>query len=97
MENLENIKNSLEKFKMEVLPIVILIKKENISDECWVILKGYFVEVHKDFDQKLKSLYAEILGLEIYLTTFLDMSRTTKEIVQILKFKSENVQIQNTV
>lgn len=80
MENLENIKNSPEKFKMEFRRIVMLLKKENASDKDWEVFKTYFADVHNDFDQKLKTLYADISEKEIRLAAFLRMNLTTKEI-----------------
>ncbi|WP_423998090.1 tetratricopeptide repeat protein [Maribacter sp. IgM3_T14_3] len=91
MENFENIKNSPEKFKMEFRRIVMLLKKENASDKDWEVFKTYFAEVHNDFDQKLKTLYADISEKEIRLAAFLRMNLTTKEIAATLNVLPESI------
>jgi len=91
MENLENIKNSPEKFKMEFRRIVMLLKKENASDKDWEVFKTYFAEVHNDFDQKLKTLYADISEKEIRLAAFLRMNLTTKEIATTLNVLPDSI------
>lgn len=91
MENFENIKNSPEKFKMEYRRIVMLLKKENASDKDWEVFKTYFAEVHNDFDQKLKTLYADISEKEIRLAAFLRMNLTTKEIAATLNVLPDSI------
>lgn len=91
MDNLESIKNSPEKFKMEFRRIVMLLKKENASDKDWEVFKTYFAEVHNDFDQKLKTLYADISEKEIRLAAFLRMNLTTKEIAAILNVLPDSI------
>jgi tetratricopeptide (TPR) repeat protein len=91
MENLENIKNSPEKFKMEFRRIVMLLKKENASDKDWEVFKSYFAEVHNDFDQKLKTLYPDISEKEIRLAAFLRMNLTTKEIAATLNVLPDSI------
>ncbi len=91
MENLENIKNSPEKFKMEFRRIVMLLRKENASDKDWEVFKTYFSEVHNDFDQKLKTLYADISEKEIRLAAFLRMNLTTKEIAATLNVLPDSI------
>ena len=91
MENLENVKNSPEKFKLEFRRIVMLLKKENASDKDWEIFKTYFADVHNDFDQKLKTLYADISEKEIRLAAFLRMNLTTKEIAATLNVLPDSI------
>lgn len=91
MENLENIKNSPEKFKMEFRRIVMLLKKENASDKDWEVFKTYFSEVHNDFDQKLKTLSADISEKEIRLAAFLRMNLTTKEIAATMNVLPDSI------
>jgi tetratricopeptide (TPR) repeat protein len=91
MENLENIKNSPEKFKMEFRRIVMLLKKENASDKDWEVFKTYFAEVHNDFDQKLKTLFTDISEKEIRLAAFLRMNMTTKEIAATLNVLPDSI------
>jgi tetratricopeptide (TPR) repeat protein/DNA-binding CsgD family transcriptional regulator len=91
MDNLQNIKNSPEKFKMEFRRIVMLLKKENASDKDWEIFKTYFAEVHNDFDQKLKTLYLDISEKEIRLAAFLRMNLTTKEIAATLNVLPDSI------
>lgn len=91
MENLENIKNSPEKFKMEFRRIVMLLKKENASDKDWEVFKTYFAEVHNDFDQKLKTIYQDISEKEIRLAAFLRMNLTTKEIAATLNVLPDSI------
>lgn len=91
MENLESIKNSPEKFKMEFRRIVMLLKKENASDKDWEVFKTYFADVHNDFDQKLKTLYADISEKEIRLAAFLRMNLTTKEIAATLNVLPDSI------
>lgn len=91
MENLENIRNSPEKFKMEFRRIVMLLRKENASDKDWEVFKTYFADVHNDFDQKLKTLYADISEKEIRLAAFLRMNLTTKEIAATLNVLPDSI------
>ncbi|RKN81243.1 tetratricopeptide repeat protein [Ulvibacterium marinum] len=91
MENLENIKNSPEKFKMEFRRIIMLLKKENASDKDWEVFKTYFAEVHNDFDQKLKTLFSDISEKEIRLAAFLRMNLTTKEIAATLNVLPDSI------
>tara|TARA_R110002167_G_scaffold31099_9_gene102527 strand:- start:2838 stop:4739 length:1902 start_codon:yes stop_codon:yes gene_type:complete len=91
MENLEHIKNSPEKFKMEFRRIVMLLKKENASDKDWEVFKTYFADVHNDFDQKLKTIYTDISEKEIRLAAFLRMNLTTKEIAATLNVLPESI------
>jgi tetratricopeptide (TPR) repeat protein len=91
MENLENIKNSPEKFKMEFRRIVMLLKKENASDKDWEVFKTYFAEVHNDFDQKLKTIYQDISEKEIRLAAFLRMNLTTKEIAATMNVLPDSI------
>jgi DNA-binding NarL/FixJ family response regulator len=91
MENLENIKNSPEKFKMEFRRIVMLLKKENASDKDWEVFKSYFTDVHNDFDQKLKTIYPDISEKEIRLAAFLRMNLTTKEIAATLNVLPDSI------
>ncbi|WP_190808794.1 tetratricopeptide repeat protein [Flagellimonas sp. S3867] len=90
-ENLENLKNSPEKFKVEFRRIVMLLKKQNASDKDWEVFKSYFSEVHNDFDQKLKTLYPDISEKEIRLTAFLRMNLTTKEIAATLNVLPDSI------
>ncbi|MEM8765733.1 MAG: hypothetical protein AAGD88_18095 [Bacteroidota bacterium] len=90
-ENLENLKNSPDKFKAEFRRIVMLLKKENASDKDWEVFKTYFADVHNDFDQKLKTLYADISEKEIRLAAFLRMNLTTKEIAATLNVLPESI------
>lgn len=91
VENLEDIRNSPEKFKMEFRRIVMLLKKENASDKDWEVFKAYFSEVHNDFDQKLKTLSADISEKEIRLAAFLRMNLTTKEIAATLNVLPDSI------
>ncbi|PIB25782.1 tetratricopeptide repeat protein [Maribacter sp. 4G9] len=91
MENLENIKNSPEKFKVEFRRIVMLLKKENASDKDWEVFKSYFADVHNDFDQKLKTIYPDISEKEIRLAAFLRMNLTTKEIAATLNVLPDSI------
>ena len=90
-ENLENLKNSPEKFKTEFRRIVMLLKKENASDKDWEVFKTYFADVHNDFDQKLKTLYTDISEKEIRLAAFLRMNLTTKEIAATLNVLPDSI------
>ncbi len=90
-ENLENLKNSPDKFKAEFRRIVMLLKKENASDKDWEVFKTYFADVHNDFDQKLKTLYANISEKEIRLAAFLRMNLTTKEIAATLNVLPDSI------
>ncbi|MFK7813875.1 MAG: tetratricopeptide repeat protein [Maribacter sp.] len=90
-ENLENLKSSPDKFKMEFRRIVMLLKKEKASDKDWETFKTYFSEVHNDFDQKLKTLYADISEKEIRLAAFLRMNLTTKEIAATMNVLPDSI------
>ena len=91
MENLQNLRSSPEKFKMEFRRIVMLLKKENASDKDWEVFKTYFAEVHNDFDQKLKTLSKDISEKEIRLAAFLRMNLTTKEIAATMNVLPDSI------
>lgn len=91
MDNLENVKNSPDKFKTEFRRIVMLLKKENASDKDWEVFKTYFAEVHNDFDQKLKTFYPDISEKEIRLAAFLRMNLTTKEIAATMNVLPDSI------
>ncbi|MBT8298572.1 MAG: tetratricopeptide repeat protein, partial [Maribacter sp.] len=91
MENLQRIKSSPEKFKMEFRRIVMLLKKENASDKDWEVFKAYFSEVHNDFDQKLKTISPDVSEKEIRLAAFLRMNLTTKEIAATLNVLPDSI------
>ncbi|NER15640.1 tetratricopeptide repeat protein [Spongiivirga citrea] len=90
-ENLENLKNSPDKFKMEFKRLVMLLKKESSGDKDWEVFKSYFAEVHDNFDNKLKSVYADISEKEIRLASFLKMNLSTKEIADMLNVLPDSV------
>ncbi|SEL61248.1 Tetratricopeptide repeat-containing protein [Aquimarina amphilecti] len=90
-ENLERIKNSPELFKVEFRRLVLLLKKESAEDKDWEVFKSYFADVHNNFDNKLKSIYAEISEKEIRLASFLRMNLTTKEIATMLNVLPDSV------
>ncbi|MEO9890975.1 tetratricopeptide repeat protein [Aurantibacter sp.] len=90
-QHLENVENSPDKFKTEFRRIVMLLKKENASDKDWEVFKTYFSEVHNDFDQKLKTLSADISEKEIRLAAFLRMNLTTKEIAATMNVLPDSI------
>lgn len=90
-ENLENLRNSPDKFKMEFRRIAMLLRKEKASDKDWETFKTYFAQVHNDFDQKLKTLAGGISEKEIRLAAFLRMNLTTKEIAATLNVLPDSV------
>lgn len=91
MENLQNIKNDPQRFKLEFRRIVMLLKKENASDKDWEVFKTYFAEVHNDFDQKLKTVSSDISEKEIRLAAFLRMKLTTKEIAATMNVLPDSI------
>ncbi len=90
-ENLEKIKKSPELFKIEFRRLVMLLKKESAEDKDWEVFKSYFSEVHNNFDNKLKAIYADITEKEIRLASFLRMNLSTKEIASMLNVLPESV------
>ncbi|SFR47454.1 hypothetical protein SAMN04490243_1927 [Robiginitalea myxolifaciens] len=90
-ENLQTLRQSPEKFKMEFRRIAMLLKKEKASDRDWETFKTYFSEVHNDFDQKLKTFSDSISEKEIRLAAFLRMNLTTKEIAATMNVLPESV------
>jgi len=90
-ENLEKLKNSPEKFKVEFRRIVMLLKKENAGDKDWEVFKSYFSEVHDNFDNKLKAINKDISEKDLRLASFIKMNLTTKEIAAILNVLPQSV------
>ncbi|WP_405382351.1 tetratricopeptide repeat protein [Maribacter sp. LLG6340-A2] len=89
--NLEKLRNSPDKFKVEFRRIVMLLKKQSAEDKDWEVFKTYFSEVHNDFDQKLKTIYPDISEKEIRLAAFLRMNLTTKEIAATLNVLPDSI------
>ncbi|WP_420322639.1 tetratricopeptide repeat protein [Flagellimonas sp.] len=83
-ENLENLKNSPEKFKIEFKRIVMLLKKQSAADKDWEVFKSYFSEVHQDFETQLKTLSNKITDKEIRLASYVKMGLNNSEIANIL-------------
>lgn len=83
-ENLENLKNSPEKFKIEFKRIVMLLKKQNAADKDWEVFKSYFSEVHQDFEEKLKAITDKITDKELRLASYVKMGLNNNEIANIL-------------
>ncbi|PRX56220.1 tetratricopeptide repeat protein [Flagellimonas meridianipacifica] len=83
-ENLENIKDSPEKFKLEFKRLVMLLKKQSAADKDWEVFKSYFSEVHQDFEEKLKSLSSKITDKELRLAAYVKMGLNNNEIATIL-------------
>ena len=83
-DNLEKVKNSPEKFKVEFKRIVMLLKKQSAADKDWEVFKSYFSEVHQDFDEKLKSLNTKITDKELRLASYVKMGLNNTEIADIL-------------
>ncbi|MFD2725889.1 tetratricopeptide repeat protein [Hyunsoonleella rubra] len=90
-ENLEKIEESPELFKMVFRRLAMLLKKENAEDKDWEVFKSYFIEVHNNFDQKIKSIYPEISEKEMRLASFLRMNLSTKEIASMLNVLPDSV------
>ena len=55
------------------------------------MFKSYFSEVHKNFDNILKSITGDISEKEIRLASFLRMNLSTKEIASMLKVLPDSV------
>jgi tetratricopeptide (TPR) repeat protein/DNA-binding CsgD family transcriptional regulator len=90
-ENLESLKNSPEKFKIEFKRIVMLLKKESATDKDWEVFKSYFSKVHNGFDTKLKNISDAITEKDLRLASFIKMNLSTKEIAAILNVLPESV------
>jgi len=90
-DNLERIRSSPELFKIEYRRIVMLLKRENASDNDWEVFKSYFSEVHDNFDKKLMSVYPEISEKELRMAAFIKMNLSTKEIAVMLNVLPESV------
>lgn len=90
-ENLENLKSSPEKFKLEFRRIVLLLKKESSGEKDWEVFKSYFSEVHDNFDHKIKAVYKNITEKELRLASFIKMNLSTKEIATMLNVLPDSV------
>lgn len=90
-DNLEKIGKSKETFKIEFRRIVMLLRKETAMDKEWETFKSYFVEVHNDFETKIKEISKDITEHELRLASFLKMNLTTKEIASILNVMPDSV------
>ena len=90
-ENLEGLKSSPEKFKVEFRRIVMLLKKQNTEDKDWQVFKSHFADVHNDFDNKLKAIYADITEKEICLAAFLRTNLSKKEIAAMLNVLPDSI------
>ncbi|MEL7001800.1 MAG: tetratricopeptide repeat protein [Bacteroidota bacterium] len=90
-DNLNNAKDSPEKLNTMLNRMGMLIKRENSSDRDWETFKNYFVEVHNDFDEKLKAVNGDISEKEIRLAAFIKMKLTTKEIAATLSVLPDSV------
>lgn len=83
-DNLEKVKSSPEKFKLEFKRIVMLLKKQSSEDKDWEVFKSYFTEVHQDFEAQLRSISSKITDKELRLTSYVKMGLNNTEIANIL-------------
>ena len=90
-DNLEKLKNSPDKFKLEFRRIVMLLKKESATDKDWEVFKSYFSEVHDNFDNKLQAINDTITEKDLRLASFIKMNLSTKEIAALLNVLPESV------
>ncbi|WBU89003.1 tetratricopeptide repeat protein [Cellulophaga omnivescoria] len=91
IENLKELKNNPDKFKLEFRRILMLLKKQTADDKDWDLFKSYFADVHNDFDNKLKAIYTDISEKEIRLAAFLRMNLSTKEIAAIFNVLPDSI------
>lgn len=91
IDNLKELKNNPERFKLEFRRILMLLKKQTADDKDWELFKSYFADVHNDFDKKLKKIYADISDKEIRLAAFLRMNLSTKEIAAIFNVLPDSI------
>ncbi|WP_158978430.1 tetratricopeptide repeat protein [Cellulophaga sp. L1A9] len=91
IEDLKELKNDPDKFKLQFRRILLLLKKQNSDDKDWELFKSYFADVHNDFDIKLKGIYADITEKEIRLAAFLRMNLSTKEIAAIFNVLPDSI------
>lgn len=91
IENLKKLKNNPEKFNVEFRRILMLLKKQTADDKDWDLFKSYFADVHNNFDNKLRDIYADITEKEIRLAAFLRMNLSTKEIAAIFNVLPDSI------
>ena len=91
IEDLKELKDNPDKFKLQFRRILLLLKKQNSDDKDWELFKTYFADVHNDFDDKLRAIYADITEKEIRLAAFLRMNLSTKEIAAIFNVLPDSI------
>ncbi|QXP54691.1 tetratricopeptide repeat protein [Cellulophaga sp. HaHa_2_95] len=91
IEDLKELKDNPDKFKLQFRRILMLLKKQNSDDKDWELFKTYFADVHNDFDDKLRAIYADISEKEIRLAAFLRMNLSTKEIAAIFNVLPDSI------
>lgn len=90
-ENLVNASKSQDQFKVEFRRIAMLLRKETALDKDWETFKSYFIDVHNDFESRIKHIHKDITEKEMRLASFLKMNLTTKEIASILNVMPDSV------
>lgn len=91
IEDLKELKDNPDKFKLQFRRILLLLKKQNSNEKDWELFKSYFAEVHNDFDNKLRAIYVDITEKEIRLAAFLRMNLSTKEIAAIFNVLPDSI------
>ena len=61
------------------------------DDTNWENFARYFEEVHKDFNQKVKTKYPQLTSNELRLMALLKMNLSSKEIANILNISPEGI------
>lgn len=61
------------------------------DDTNWENFARYFEEVHKDFNQKVKTKYPQLTSNELRLMALLKMNLSSKEIANILNISTEGI------
>lgn len=67
--------------------------KSNLDTGAWEEFELRFQQVHKDFYDKLQSLYPDLTPNEIKLSAFLKLNMTTKEISAITFHSPKSIQV----
>lgn len=95
-ETLENLKQKAKELKASenaggYQQLIQTINFDLQDDNNWKNFSKYFEEVHKDFNNNVKSKYPEVTSNELRLMALLKMNLTSKEIANILNISQEGI------
>ena len=89
--DLTNYQKNSENSIREIGRIIRTLQMENATETNWEVFQTQFLEMHNDFDKKLRARNEKITDQEIRLAALVKMKLSNKEIAGMLHVQAESV------